>query len=136
MFELKREPLGSLFYFICKVSILLIDLTIIEQVKNKLTMLGERLRRFRETKGLLQRQVAAKLEVDTAYISKVESDEKLVSRTHLKTLAKLFDTTENELTTLWLADKLYDVAKNEPVAQKAMQTALKELTRKEISKKK
>lgn len=99
-------------------------------------MLGEKLRRFRESKGLLQRQVAAKLDVDTAYISKIESNEKLVSRTHLKSLAKLFDTSENELATLWLADKLCDVARNEPEALKAMQVALQEINRIELSKRK
>lgn len=99
-------------------------------------MLGEKLRRFREANGLLQRHVAAKLDVDTAYISKIESEEKLVSRVHLKSLAKLFNTSESELATLWLADKLCDVARNEPVAQKAMQVALQEINRIEISKRK
>jgi HTH-type transcriptional regulator, competence development regulator len=50
-------------------------------------MLGEKLKELREAKGLVQRQVAAELEVDTAYISKIESNEKPVSRTHLKKLA-------------------------------------------------
>ncbi len=90
-------------------------------------MLGERLKKFRENKGLLQRQVAAKLEVDTAYISKIESNEKLVSRTHLKTLAALYDTSENELTSLWLADKVFDVVKNEAEGLKAIGFAENEL---------
>jgi transcriptional regulator with XRE-family HTH domain len=47
-------------------------------------MLGEKLRELREAKGLVQRQVAADLEVDTAYISKMEHNEKPVSRNHLK----------------------------------------------------
>ena len=84
-------------------------------------MLGEKLRRFREANGLLQRQVAAKLDVDTAYISKIESDEKLVSRTHLKSLALLFGTSEDELLTYWLADKVYDVVKDEEVGKNAIE---------------
>jgi len=38
-------------------------------------MIGGKLKELRESKGLLQREVAAKLDVDTAYISKMESDE-------------------------------------------------------------
>jgi transcriptional regulator with XRE-family HTH domain len=83
-------------------------------------MLGEKLRSFRESKGLLQRQVAAKLDVDTAYISKIESEEKIVSRSHLKSLAKLFNISEDELLTYWLADKVYNVVKGEGAALEAI----------------
>ncbi len=86
-------------------------------------MLGEKLRELRETKGLVQRQVAAELDVDTAYISKMENNEKPVSRQHLKKLSALLGIDEEELLTLWLADKLYDVVKDEAVALKAMQIA-------------
>ena len=97
-------------------------------------MLGEKLKQCREAKGLLQREVAAKLQVDTAYISKVESDEKLVSRLHLNKLAKLFGTTESELVTLWLADKVFDVVKDEPVGLKAFGFAEHELMKLKKSK--
>ena len=91
-------------------------------------MLGEKLKELREAKGLVQRQVAAELEVDTAYISKMESNEKPVSRSHLKKLAVLLGgITEEELLTLWLADKLYDIAKDEEVGLKAMEVAEEEL---------
>jgi transcriptional regulator with XRE-family HTH domain len=90
-------------------------------------MLGEKLRELREAKGLVQRQVAAELEVDTAYISKMESNEKPVSRQHLKKLSVLLGIAEEELLTLWLADKLYDIAKDEAVGLKAMEAAEEEL---------
>lgn len=90
-------------------------------------MLGEKLRELREARGLVQRQVAAELEVDTAYISKIESNEKPVSRQHLKKLSILLDIVEEELLTLWLADKLYDLAKDEAVGLKAMEAAEQEL---------
>ncbi|MBS0645837.1 MAG: helix-turn-helix transcriptional regulator [Verrucomicrobia bacterium] len=99
-------------------------------------MLGEKLRELREAKGLVQRQVAAELEVDTAYISKMESNEKPVSRQHLKKLSVLLGIAEDELLTLWLADKLYDVAKDEAVAIKAMEVAHDELLNKVKRKKK
>jgi len=99
-------------------------------------MIGGKLKELRESKGLLQREVAAKLDVDTAYISKMESDEKPVSRSYLSRLARLFDVTEEELLTVWLADKLYDVAKDESVAIKAMEVAHDELINKAKRKKK
>lgn len=90
-------------------------------------MLGEKLKELREAKGLVQRQVAAELEVDTAYISKMESNEKPVSRNHLKKLSLMLSIDEEDLLTLWLADKLFDLAKDEKVGLRAMAAATEEL---------
>jgi len=92
-------------------------------------MLGEKLKELRESKGLLQRQIAAELEVDTAYISKIESNEKPVSRNHLKKLAIILGISDDELLTLWLADKLFDLAKNEDLALNAIKVAENELVK-------
>ena len=86
-------------------------------------MLGQKLRELREAKGLMQRQVAAALEVDTAYVSKIESNEKPLSRGHLKKLSNLLDLPEDQLHTLWLADKLYDLAKDEQFGLQALEVA-------------
>lgn len=93
-------------------------------------MLGEKLKELREAKGLVQRQVAAELEVDTAYISKMESNEKPVSRNHLKKLSLLLGIDVEELLTLWLADKVYDVVKDEEQAYNALTITLKEIKNK------
>lgn len=84
-------------------------------------MLGEKLKELREAKGLVQRQVAAELEVDTAYISKMESNEKPVNRKHLRKLALLLSISEKDLLTLWLADKLYDLVKDEETGLKSIE---------------
>src|SRR5688572_27322072 len=99
-------------------------------------MFGEKLKELREAKGLVQRQVAAELEVDTAYISKIESNEKPVSRNHLQKLATLLNISEDELLTLWLADKIFDMVRNEEVAFKAIEVAKEELksNKKKINK--
>jgi HTH-type transcriptional regulator, competence development regulator len=86
-------------------------------------MIGKKLKEFREARGLVQRQVAAILEVDTTYISKMESNEKPVSRQYLKKLSETLGIGEDELLTLWLADKVFDVVKDEVLALKAMQAA-------------
>jgi transcriptional regulator with XRE-family HTH domain len=60
-------------------------------------MLGVKLKELRETNGMVQRQIAALLEVDTAFISKVEKEEKQISKNHISRLAKLFKVSESEL---------------------------------------
>lgn len=83
-------------------------------------MLGLRLKKLREAKGLLQREIAAKLEVDTAYISKVENDEKRLSKAHISILSKLLGVTERELMNLWLADKVMSVIEKDEYAEQAI----------------
>ncbi len=112
---------------VIKSEYFLVYLTIKGQDLNRFIMLGQKLRELREAKGLVQRQIAAELEVDTAYVSKIESNEKPVSRQHLKKLSILLGISEDELLTLWLADKLYDIAKEEEVGLKAIEAAEVEL---------
>lgn len=92
-------------------------------------MLGTKLKELREINGYVQRQIAAELEVDTAYISKVENDEKLLSKSHLKKIAELFNVTEKELVVIWLADKILNTIQNEENKQQALQLALNTLTK-------
>ncbi|HRP32028.1 MAG TPA: helix-turn-helix transcriptional regulator [Agriterribacter sp.] len=93
-------------------------------------MLGEKLKELREATGLVQRQVAADLQVDTAYISKMEHSEKPVSRTHLKKLSKLYHVTENDLLPIWLADKILQLVENEEHTVQALEIALKKVKQK------
>ena len=83
-------------------------------------MLGIKLKELREAKGLLQREIAAKLEVDTAYISKVENDEKRLSKAHISILSKLLGVSERELINLWLADKVMSVIEKDEDADQAI----------------
>jgi len=85
--------------------------------------LGEQLKALREAQGLYQRHIAAELEVDTAFISKVEKDEKRINRDHLATLAKLFNTPEEDLQKLWLADRIYKIVEHEDLATEALHAA-------------
>lgn len=91
-----------------------------DKSKNGKIMLGLRLKELREAKGLLQREIAAKLEVDTAYISKVENNEKRLSKAHISILSKLLGVTERELINLWLADKVMSVIEKDESAEQAL----------------
>ena len=90
-------------------------------------MLGARIKKLREEKGIVQRQVASRLEVDSAYVSKMENDDKPVSRSYIQKLSELFDTTTEELETLWLSDKIMEIIKNEPLGLESLSLTEKRL---------
>lgn len=89
--------------------------------------LGQQIRDLREKKGLLLREVAAQLKIDTAMISKIERGEKPCKKEHLVTLSKLLDISEKELKSIWLAEKILDIVRGESFASKAIELAQKEL---------
>jgi len=90
-------------------------------------MFGKKLKELRESKGLAQRQIGAKIEVDGAFISKVENDEKRINRKHLKKLSELFDVQLSELETLWLADKVFAIVKDEEEAKSVIKEVEKRI---------
>ncbi len=83
--------------------------------------LGDKLRQLRDEKNLMQREVGTVIEVDGAFISKIENNEKPINRNHLATLSKFFSVPEEELQTLWLADKIRLIIKNEKLGKQAIQ---------------
>lgn len=94
---------------------------------------GKRIKELRESKGLFLREVGAALELDNAFISKVENGERLLPRKHIEKLAKFFNTDINELLVLWLSDKIIELLLNEPVAEQVLKISQKRL-RKDESK--
>ena len=86
-------------------------------------MLGQKLKELREEHQFVQREVAAKLEVDTAYVSKMENGTKQVSRSWLPILAEMFTAELDELEILWVADKLVGILKEERLKAEALEQA-------------
>lgn len=86
--------------------------------------LGEMLRHLREEKSLMQREVGAVIEVDGAFISKVENNEKPINRNHLSKLSNFFNVPEQDLQTLWLADKIYKMTHKEATGLLSLETAI------------
>lgn len=99
---------------------------------NKQKTFGQTIRNYREAKGLFLRQLAAALEVDTAFISKMERDEKQATRTHVEKLATVLDVSNDELLTIWLSDKLLMTLEQEPSAYNALKLTEKRLRTKVI----
>ena len=105
-------------------------------VKSKLSILktiGIILRELRETKGLLLREVGAKLSLDPTILSKIERDERMPTREQVKALSDFYKDQKNEVIIAWLSDKLVYEVQDEDLALQAMQVAedkIKYLTKK------
>ena len=76
-------------------------------------LLGERIKELRAEHGVLQRQLAALLEIDTPMFNKIERGDRRTKRTQVIQLAEYFNIDKNELLTLWLADKVLDAVEDE-----------------------
>ena len=84
---------------------------------------GNRIRIIREEQKLLLRQVAPLLDMDPALLSKIERGERQAKKETVLKIAKILKIKSDELLTLWLADQIYDVVKDEDNALKAMMVA-------------
>ncbi len=71
-------------------------------------LFGNKIRELRDEQGLLQRQLAAALEIDTPMFSKIERGARRAKREQVIKLAELLHQDENEMLKLWLADKVID----------------------------
>ena len=76
-------------------------------------LFGNKIKELRDEQGLLQRQLAAVLEIDTPMFSKIERGDRRAKREQVIKLAELLHQDENEMLTLWIADKVLDVVKGE-----------------------
>ncbi len=75
---------------------------------------------------MLQRELAAKLFIGEGYLSKIENNQKMPKRVDLKIISNLFQTDISELETLWLANKIYEIIKEEDQGIAALKVAEKQ----------
>ena len=76
-------------------------------------LLGQKIKELRLENGVLQRQLASLLEIDTPMFSKIERGNRRAKRTQVVQIANYFNVDEKEVLTLWVADKVLDAVKNE-----------------------
>ena len=94
----------------------------------KYMLLGNKIRSLRDEQGILQRQVAAYLEIDTPMFSKIERGDRRAKRSQVIQMATYFNVDEKEMLTLWLADKVLDALEGEDELKlTAIETAKAEL---------
>lgn len=76
-------------------------------------LFDKKIKELRDEQRVLQRQLAAYLEIDTPMFSKIERGDRRAKRSQVVLLAKYFHINENEMLTLWLADKVLDALDGE-----------------------
>lgn len=76
-------------------------------------LFGKKIRELRDETGVLQRQLAALLEIDTPMFSKIERGDRKAKREQVVKLAEYFHQDKKEMLTLWLADKFIDAVEDE-----------------------
>lgn len=86
--------------------------------------------------GMLQRELATKLEIGEGFLSKVENDQKQLKREDLKKLSRIFKVPLNDFETLWLANKVYELIKDENQGTEALKVAEEQLKYETRNKKK
>ncbi len=94
---------------------------------------GERIRALRTKQNSCCGNLLP-LDVDTSIISKVERGDRQLKKEQIPLLAQILKADVEELQTLWLADQIYAVVKDEKFANEAMQVADKKINLKKRKK--
>jgi transcriptional regulator with XRE-family HTH domain len=85
---------------------------------------GSKIKMLREKQGLLQRQLAAGLEIDTPMYSKIERGDRRAKREQVIQLAELLGVDEGVLLPIWIADQIIDaVGKERRYVRSALEIA-------------
>ena len=72
--------------------------------------------------------------MDIAKLNKIEKGVRQIKKEQIPILADILKNEKDELLILWLADQLYDVVKDEKLANEAMQVAEKKINLKKRKK--
>jgi transcriptional regulator with XRE-family HTH domain len=92
---------------------------------------GEHVRKLREQKQLLLREVASQMHIDTALLSKIERGTRTARKEQVEALAIALNENKNELLNVWMADKIVDMIKDENNSEEILKIAkekIKKLT--------
>lgn len=84
---------------------------------------GQIIRANREKHGLLLRQLAAQLDIDTAILSKIERGERKPNREQILKLAEILKLDKDELLIQYLSEKIAYEIVDEDVAAKTLKVA-------------
>jgi transcriptional regulator with XRE-family HTH domain len=76
-------------------------------------LLGKKIKELREQQGLLQRQLAASLEIDTPMYSKIERGDRRAKREQVMLLSGLLGVDDEVLLSIWIADQIIDAVGEE-----------------------
>lgn len=93
---------------------------------NQFEMLfGDKIKELRESRRLLQRQMAIPLGIDVPMYSRIERGERRAKREQVIILSRILDVEAEELLCLWLADRVVSVIHEEfDLADKTLQMVI------------
>jgi len=76
--------------------------------------IGETLRKLRENKKLLLREVGAELSIDPTLLSKIERDERMPTKEQVILLSNFYKENKDDVIKAWISDKLvYEIQDEE-----------------------
>lgn len=84
---------------------------------------GMKIRQARESKGLLLRQIAAQLEVDTATISKIENGLRNATKKQVSDLSSILEIPYTVLEASWMGSKICQLLQEVNDPSEALQVA-------------
>ncbi len=94
------------------------------------TQFGDKIRLIRTNQKMLLRHVASALDIDTALLSKIERGSRVIKKEQIPSIAAVLKADKEELITLWLADQVMNVLKDEKMADEALKTVSKNIKKK------
>lgn len=90
---------------------------------------GNYIRKLREEKQLLLREVASQMNIDTALLSKIERGTRMARKEQVEDLAKALNKSKNELLNFWMADKIVNMIKDESNSTEILKIAEEKISK-------
>ena len=90
---------------------------------------GEYIRSLREKRNLLLREMAANVNMDVAYLSKIERGNRLARREQVIAFAKELKEDENKLIKLWMSEQIVQMIKNEKDSTEILKIAEEKISK-------
>jgi transcriptional regulator with XRE-family HTH domain len=90
---------------------------------NRVQTIGEIIRQIREERELPLRKVAAMLDIDTSFYSKIERSERKATKDQIHKLEQIFELNEDFLMIPYLSEKIYYELSEENCANQVLKIA-------------
>ncbi|MFM2224950.1 MAG: hypothetical protein RJA07_1152 [Bacteroidota bacterium] len=90
---------------------------------NQTLTTGELIRQLRDEKELPLRKIAAKLDIDTSFLSKIERNERRATKEQIIKLTEIFEVEKNYLLVPYLSEIVYYQIGDEDCANEVLKVA-------------
>lgn len=90
---------------------------------NSIQTTGEIIRKLREEREMPLRKIAALLDIDTSFFSKIERSERKATKEQIHKLEEIFELSKNYLMIPYLSEKIYHELSEEDCANQVLKVA-------------